>query len=308
MNFRDLEYVLAVAKHGKFSHAASVCNVSQPALSNQIKKLEHELGAELFVRLNNEVRLTEFGVRTVAVAQRILKDAQRIRDAGQELRDPEALPLKIGMTPTLAPYLTKYFAELFMNLFPGMRVTLVEDLPQSMNKMVEDHLLDIALVAASNTSQNLDFSAIWEEPLFLAMRKDHPLSGLDSIAAEDVPLHDFIRLPHAFGYDLESRLPLQDDTIRANKRFDLSALRFETVCRAVCHTDDCTLVSALAAEQFKRDNLGLAFVPMQGPGNTRKLGAVTRQGFPRRSVLMKIGQYINATPPDGVKPVFNQVE
>jgi len=304
MNFRDLEYVLAVARHGQFSQAAATCNVSQPALSNQIKKLEQELGADLFLRLSGEVRLTECGQRVVEIAERLLGDAQLIKDTATQFRDPEAVPFKIGMTPTLAPYLTQYFANLFKTLFPGMNVIMIEDLPHNMLQMVEDHKLDTALVAKSNHKDEPDFTSIWSEPLYLAMRENHPLSNLNSISPEDVPAHDFIRLPYSFGYELEMRLPAPGSTSRIGKRFDLTALRFETVCRHVCHSDDCTIVSALAAEQFKRDNWSLNFVPFEGPGNLRDLGAATRPNCPRKSLLEKIGHYIQEFPPQGVTPTF----
>lgn len=306
MNFRDLEYVLAIAKHGQFSQAAVACNVSQPALSNQVKKLEQELGTDLFLRLNNEVRPTACGARVIAIAERVLKDAQNIRDTATQFRDPEAVPFNLGMTPTLAPYLTQYFSDLFIELFPKMRVTLVEDLPQSMLRMVEDHILDVALVAKVNTVATLDFKSIWTEPLFLAVREGHPLCHLPSIAPEDVPAQDFIRLPHSFGYELEDRLPKSDPSHRVSKRFDLSALRFETICRHICHSDDCTIVSALAAEQFRRDMWPLCFVPFDTPGNLRNLGAVTRPNCPRRPLLDRIGAYINRKPPVGVTPTFSE--
>jgi LysR family hydrogen peroxide-inducible transcriptional activator len=306
MNIRDLEYVLSIAKFGQFSQAAIACNVSQPALSNQIKKLEKELGTEIFLRLNNEVRPTACGARVVEIACRILNDAQKIRDTATEFRDPEAVPFKIGMTPTLAPYLTQYFSELFNTLFPSMRVTMIEDLPQNMLRMVEDHTLDMALVAKVNNSEALDFTSIWSEPLFLAMREGHPLCRLPSIAPEEVPEYDFIRLPHSFGYELEDRLPRQDASIRVTKRFDLTALRFETICRHICHSDDCTIVSALAVEQFKRDRWPLCFVPFDSPGNLRNLGAATRPNCPRKPLLARIGAYINQNPPKGVEPTYAQ--
>lgn len=308
MNLRDLEYVIAIAKHGQFSQAASACNVSQPAMSNQIKKLEQELGAELFLRLNNEVRPTACGVRIVDIATRMLNDAQKIRDTATEFRDPEAVPFTIGMTPTLAPYLTQYFSELFSTLFPRMRVTMIEDLPQNMLQMVEDHTLDLALVAKINNSDALDFTSIWSEPLFLALREGHPLHTLPSISADEVPVHDFIRLPHSFGYALEDRLPKQDPSSRIGKRFDLTALRFETICRHICHSDDCTIVSALAAEQFKRDNWPLCFIPFEGPGHLRDLGAATRPNCPRKPMLARIGEYIREKPPIGVIPTYQPEE
>lgn len=304
MNFRDLEYVIAIARCGQFSQAAALCNVSQPALSNQIKKLEHDLGVELFLRLSGEVRLTECGHRVVEIAERILKDAQLLKDTATQFRDPEAVPFKIGLTPTLAPYLTEYFADLFRTLFPTMKVVMIEDLPDNMLQMVEGHKLDLTLVAKSNHRESLDFTSMWSEPLYLAMRTGHPLSTLRSITPEEVPVHDFIRLPYAFGYDLETRLPEPERGNRPGKRFDLSALRFETVCRHVSHSDDCTIVSALAAEQFKRDNWPLSFVPFAGPGNLRNLGAASRKNCPRKPLLDKIGRYISMSPPEGVTPTF----
>jgi len=304
MNIRDLEYVIAIAKYGQFSQVANACNVSQPAMSNQIKKLEAELGADLFLRLTNEVRPTACCLRIVAIARRILTDTQKIRDTATEFRDPEAVPFHIGLTPTLAPYLIKYFSNLFDTLFPGMRVTMVEDLPSNMLRMVEDHTLDLALVAEINNTTGLDFTSIWSEPLFLALREGHPLCTLPSITPEDVPQHDFIRLPHSFGYELEDRLPKHDPSTRISKRFDLTALRFETICRHICHSDDCTIVSALAAEQFKRDNWPMCFIPFEAPGHLRNLGAATRPHCPRKPMLARIGAYIKQQPPVGVIPTF----
>lgn len=130
-----------------------------------------------------------------------------------------------------------------------MRATLVEDLPENMLRMVDDHLLDMALAAKINSSATLNFTSIWSEPLFLALRKGHPLCTLSSIIPEDAPPYDFIRLTHCFGYELEVRLPKQDGSSRISKGFDLTTLRFESICRHICRSDDCTIVSATAAEQ-----------------------------------------------------------
>lgn len=304
MNLRDLEYTIAVARRGSFSAAAEDCNVSQPALSSQIKKLEKELGVELFLRLSGEVRPTACGQRVIQIAQDLLAGAQQIRDTAAEYQDPEAVPFSIGLTPTLAPYLTQYFSELFRTLFPRMRVTMIEDLPQNMLQMVEDHALDLAFVARLNHNPVLEFTSIWDEPLFLAVRDGHPLHTLSSITPEEVPVHDFIRLPHSFGYELEARLPVPGGASRAAKRFDLTALRFETICRHICHSDDCTIVSALAAEQFRQDNWPLSFIPFAAPGNLRNLGAASRLKCPRKPLLQKIGAYIRDNPPKGVTPTF----
>lgn len=304
MNLRDLQYICAIAQYGSFSAAAQACNVSQPALSNQVKKLEQELGVDLFLRLNGEVRPTECGQRVLTIADDLLVGAQKIRDTATEYINPEALPLNVGVTPTLAPYLTGYLAQMFDALFSNMRVTLRESLPSDMLQQVADHTLDVALVAQNNRSADLDFTPYWNESLMLAMRRGHLLEKRSSIAAEDVPAADFIQLPHSFGYALEARLPKPDPLSQEGSRLDLTGARFETVVRHICQSDNVTIVSALAAAQFAADNWPMSFVPFEGPGNIRCLGAVSRLHCPRKPMLVKIETYIAANPPKGVSPLF----
>lgn len=304
MNLRDFEYVISLAQTKSFSSAARACNVSQPALSNQIKKLEQELGAKLFDRATNDVRLTELGQRVVEPAEQILMYAQRVRDVAEEYRDPETQTLKIGMTPTLAPYLTKYVGDLLNKLYPNMPIRLVEEKPDELTKMVEESYLDFALISKKNHKAKLNFQSLWLEPVFLAVREGHYLARKESIRARDVPENLMIRLSISFGYDLEANLPKHRADLGNKIDFDLSAVRFETLCRHVSNSDDCTIVNAIAAEQFKRDNWGLAFIKFRDEGNMRDLGMVSRPEFSRDKQLREIGQYINETPPVGVVPTF----
>lgn len=304
MNLRDLEYVEAVGKYLSFSRAASACNVSQPALSNQIKKLEHELGAPLFDRLVHEVRPTELGLRVIQSAELILVHAQKIRDMAIEYHNPAILPLKIGMTPTLAPYLMQYLGSLLRSLFPAMRITLIEDKPDELAQMVEDRDLDIAIIPHNCHKTRLDFSPLFSEPRFLAVRTGHPLAQTASISVKDIPCDQFIRLKVPFGFDIEDRLECPPSHTNLGAGFDLASVRFETVCRHICNSDSCTLVPALAAEQFKRDNWNLSFISFQEEGSSRDIGIISRVGCPRKPLLATIGENIHQNPPAGIASIF----
>jgi len=306
MNLRDLEYVEALGRYKNFSHAASTCNVSQPALSNQIKKLEQELGAPLFDRGPYEIRPTELGLRVIEAAKVILDQAQKIKDIAIEYRDPEALPYKIGMTPTLAPYLTQYFGNMFRVIYPTMSVALIEDIPVNLVQMVEDRDLDIALIARKSHHTKLSFTSIFSEPLFLAVRRGHPLTRLERITPDEVPAENIIRLRVPFGFEIEEELPESPTDLRQKIGFDLTAARFETACRHVSNSDDCTIVPSLAAEQFKRDNWGLSFIKFEGHGNLRDVGVISRPACPRTPIMMAIGKHINRKPPLGVIPTFDE--
>ena len=105
MNLRDLKYLVAVAEHCHFGRAAEACHVSQPTLSTQIRKLEEFLGVTLIERNNRQVLLTPLGERIIAQAQRVLHDADELVKLAQQARDPYGGQFRLGIIPTVAPYL-----------------------------------------------------------------------------------------------------------------------------------------------------------------------------------------------------------
>lgn len=307
MNLRDLQYVAAVAHHRNFTRAARAVHVSQPALSNQIKKMELELGVQIFERTRNDVLLTEFGEQVAEVAAEINGLVDRISETAQHFRKLEATPFRLGMTPTLAAYLSGYFLDMIAELFPDLRLVIVEEKPTELSRMVEQMQLDAALISRNShvmlygegSDDALTFTPLWFEPLYLGMREGHVLSGRKGIRATDVPAKFLIRFDIPFGYDLEKDLPASSSDAAERLGIDVRSARFETLCRHLVHCDACTIVNAIAAEQFKRDNLGLAFVPFDGEGSVRELGAITRRQYSRYGVVASISSYICETPPKG---------
>ncbi|MEM8791258.1 MAG: LysR family transcriptional regulator [Pseudomonadota bacterium] len=307
MNLRDLVYVVAVADYRNFTRAAEAMNVSQPALSSQIKKLEAELGVEIFARGKKDVRMTEFGERLVHAARQINELAQGIGETAQEYREVDAIPLRLGMTPTLAAYLSRYFLDMIAELYPQMRLIIVEEYPIELAQMVEEQKLDAALIARKShaaifgdgAKRVLDFFPLWLEPLFLGVRQGHNLARQNGIWAKDVPSDLLIRFDISFGYDLEKDLPASDPKAAEIVGIDVRNARFETVCRHVAQSDACTIINAIAAIQFNRDNIGLSFIPFLDDGNLRELGAITRPEYSRQAVVDAIQAYIESTPPPG---------
>ena len=305
MNLRDLIYIVAVARDKNFSRAANECGVSQPALSSQIKKLENELGADIFERRVNEVRLTEFGARIIVSANSIIEQTKIIKDIALEYQEVDANPFKIGMTPTLAPYITKYFKEMFAFLYPSMRIILIEDKPVELSQMVEAKKVDIALIANKShkliygNNLSMNFTSLWQEPLLLGVRKGHPLAQKVSISAKDVPADLLIRFSIPFGYDLEKDLPDANPQMLERTGYDANATRFETVCRHVSQSDDCTIINGIAAEQFKQHNWDLAYLEFEDEGNLRDLGMISLPGYPRNQILQAMVDYIHNAPPKG---------
>lgn len=305
MNLRDLEYVEAIGRFASFSRAACACNVSQPALSNQVKKLEQELGAELFYRRMQEVRPTELGQRVIEAARSVLDETRKIRDMATEYRDPTAVPLRVGVTPTLAPYLTPYLSSQIRRLVPDLRVSLVEDRTERLAEMVTERDIDIALVPQTAFSNRLDFTPLFDEPMFLAVHPDHPLAERDAdteIGCNDIPLDELVCSRSPLGYEAEADPDRMASIANGNHDLDITAASFETVCRHVCLSGGCTIVPALAAEQFKRDGWSLTFVRINANCHIRHIGVISRCGCPRKPLLATICEEVYANLPSGVEP------
>jgi len=122
MNLQELRYLDAVAEHRHFGRAATACNVSQPTLSSQIRKLEDELGVMLIERTNKRAEMTPVGAQILIHAQRALAEAGQMEAVARAARDPLVGSLKLGVIPTLAPYLMPLILNPLRQQFPGHRV------------------------------------------------------------------------------------------------------------------------------------------------------------------------------------------
>src|ERR1700712_2211680 len=147
MNLRDLQYLVAVADHRHFRRAAEACFVSQPTLSVQLKKLETELGVELVERSPGHVMLTEVGRQVVERARIMLREADNIADIARRTIDPESASLRIGLFPTLAPYLLPHVVPSVHTNFPHLELLLVEEKTEDVLQHLHDGKLDAGILA-----------------------------------------------------------------------------------------------------------------------------------------------------------------
>ena len=147
MNLQDLRYLVAVADHRHFGRAAEACFVSQPTLSTQLKKLEHELGVELIERNPRQVMLTAVGEAVVERARVVLRETDHIRDVARRATDPEAGTLRLGLFPTLAPYLLPHIVPTLHERFPNLELLLVEEKSAVVHQRLRDGQLDVGVLA-----------------------------------------------------------------------------------------------------------------------------------------------------------------
>lgn len=179
MKLRDLEYLVAVADHRHFGHAADSCLVSQPTLSTQIKKLEADLGVVLVERGRSGAILTPAGVAVVDHARVVLRETADIRDIARRAADPTAVSLRVGLFPTLAPYLLPHVVAKVRDRFPELEMLLVEEKTDVVLARLDEGALDVGVLALPVNGEGLHVEELFTEDFLLAVPSGHPLADHD---------------------------------------------------------------------------------------------------------------------------------
>lgn len=179
MNFRDIQYVLTVSQEGGFSKAAKKLYVSQPCLSQSIQRLERELGAELFCRDNHTVTLTKAGKIFLEDGQEILNLCKKLRVRINDVIDSEHVHLRVGISIFYSPYYSHLIFPVFQQYYPSIKLEIVEDFAESLEKMLHNDRLDIfiapAPVGRADVDREIYFQPLLKEQLFFALPKAHKL-------------------------------------------------------------------------------------------------------------------------------------
>lgn len=187
ISLRDLEYLLALHHHGHFGRAAEACHVSQPTLSGQLAKLEEQLGLMLVDRSRRQIRFTAAGEALVGRAQRIVRDVQELVDEARRWQDPLAGELRLGLIPTIAPYLLPTMLAAQERELPLLTLILREAQTDQLVAALEAGELDALVVADLPRLAGYAKAPLYDEPMLLATCATHALVGdqpLDQHALE----------------------------------------------------------------------------------------------------------------------------
>jgi LysR family hydrogen peroxide-inducible transcriptional activator len=282
MNLQDLRYFVAVAEHRHFGRAAEACNVSQPTLSSQIRKLEDQLGVTLLERTNKRVEMTPVGSRILTHAQRALREAGAMEEVARAARDPLVGPLKLGVIPTLAPYLMPLILNPLRQAYPDLTIELWEDQTSALIDGLRNHRLDAVLLATATEAPEITEIALFAEPLLAALPPNHRLAAGRSVNEDD--LHDEL-LVLAEGHCLANQALAACGSKhgpRTGLNGSMQAATLETLVNLVAAGYGATLIPALAAGSLGQR--GIALRSLSGR-SSRTIRLASRPGFPRPQAL-----------------------
>src|ERR1700676_2720238 len=194
MELHQLRYFCAVADTGSFSRAAEQSHVSQPSLSQQILKLEDELGARLFDRLGRSVRVTEVGKAFLPRARAVLRELEAARGDAVERKDALGGPVVVGAIPTVAPYLLPGYLGAYARKFPQVQVTVVEEITPVLLERLRASSIDVAILALPVRGHEFEAAPLLTERLFAALPTKHKLAARRSLALKDLQTEPFLLL------------------------------------------------------------------------------------------------------------------
>lgn len=194
MEVHQLRYFCAVAETSSFSRAAEQSNVSQPSLSQQILKLEDELGARLFDRLGRSVRLTELGKTFLPRARAVLRELEAAKDDVVEGKESIGGPVAVGVIPTVAPYFLPSRLIAFSSKFPQVRLTVLEEITPILLERLRKGTIDIAILALPIRGHEFETEALLTERLFAALPRKHKLNSRGSLSLKDLRAEPFLLL------------------------------------------------------------------------------------------------------------------
>jgi len=293
MNLQELRYLVAVADQRHFGRAAEACNVSQPTLSSQIKKLEDELGVVLLERTNKRVALTPVGAQIVEHAQKALKEAGQMEAVARAAKDPLLGPLKLGAIPTLAPYLLPLIFKPLKQQYPGLTIELWEDQTQALVEGLRNHRLDAALLATETDTPEITELVLFDEPLLAALPRNHRLAGAKKVDEGELAGELLVLAEgHCLANQALAACGAKDawhGHVRTGLQGSMQAATLDTVVNLVAAGYGATLIPALATESLGQR--GIVLIPLAGK-TRRTIRLASRPGFPRAQALRALEKVI----------------
>lgn len=295
MNLRALQYLVKLAELRHFSKAAEACYVSQPTLSTQIMKLEEELGVVLVERIPRKVQLTPVGEEIAQRARHVLRDIEQIRMTARRSRDPETGLLRLGLFPTLAPYLLPHVVPAVRKRFPELKLQLAEEKTEDLLDLLDDGALDAAMLALPVGADHLEVEVLFEEPFMLAVPASHPLAEHERIELGDLDGEELLLLED--GHCLRDQALEVCALAGAHERVDFHATSMETLRQMVAAEVGLTLLPILAVKPPIPATENLLLRPFSSPPPSRTIALVWRRSSPLGKLMHNFADCVRELDP-----------
>lgn len=302
MTLQQLQYIVAVADTGQFSKAARQCHVTQPTLTMMVRKLEDELGVTMFQRKAQPARPTAEGEALIDQARVVLREAGQLKDLVKELRTGTTGMFRIGIIPTLAPYLLPLFLARFADDHPGTRLAIDERKTSRILKALRTGQLDIGILAGPVAGEDLESITLFHEPFLAFLPAGHALLKQKRIARKDLRKAPLWVLSEGHCLRNQALSVCQHPSSAGHDNILYSTGSIETLKRMVTSGSGMTLVPELSVTDEEKN-----VRRFMAPEPAREVVLVVRKPFVRRKAVEALVAAIRASVPKRFRTLEKEV-
>ncbi len=299
MTLNELRFIVAVARERNFRRAAEKCFISQPALSLAIQKLEEELDLKVFERGKNDVAVTPVGSAIVEQAQRVLEEAERIREIAAQGRNQLASPLHVGIIHSVGPYLLPELIPSLKKIAPHMPLEVEENITANLDTLLRNGKLDVIVIALPFGDAGIVTRALYDEPFEVVVDAEHRWAERRSIKAPELAEEKVLLLNsgHCFSNQVAEACP--DSRKSDNVQHGTS---LETIRNMVASGLGITVLPASANSARYRSKL-LRVIPFTRPVPSRRIALAWRKSYARTEAIDALARAILQAKIPGIQPL-----
>ena len=290
MTLTQLEYIVALDTNRHFVQAAEKCFVTQPTLSMQVQKLEDELGIKIFDRTKQPVIPTEIGASVIAQARIILREANRIKHLINEQKDSMTGEIRIGIIPTLAPYLLPPLFKHMREKYPQLHLIIKETITEEVIHELKNNRLDCGLVVTPLKDASIKEDVLFYEELFVYVSKKNALYDKKYVLATEIDPSQLWLLEegHCFRSQILNLCELRK---HSDLHFKYETGNIETLKRMVDKSDGITILPELAVMEFSKTKMKLV-KRLKEPSPAREVSLVTHRDHIKTKLIKTLKEEI----------------
>jgi LysR family transcriptional regulator, hydrogen peroxide-inducible genes activator len=301
MTIIQFEYIVAVDTYRSFNMAAKNCFVTQPTLSMQIQKLEDALGVKIFNRSKSPVTPTEVGIEVIAQARTLLAEYQKIQDLVSDRNKELSGELKIGIIPTVAPYIVPKIITRFIEKYPAVKLLVWEQNTEQITQQLKLGLIDCGIVSTPLHDQQFRETPLFYENFVAYVSEDSELAKKKKLRPEDINVEELWILNDGHCMrDQVLNICQHRKTTRGSQHYEYNTGSIETLKRMVDENNGATILPELALNDLS-DEQQKKLRYFQSPEPAREIGLITMKNFTKRRMIEALKTEIMAMVPTRLK-------
>ena len=297
MTLQQLQYIVALDNHRHFVKAAESCHVAQPTLTLQVKKLEDQIGVALFDRSSKPLQPTTLGALLLVKARQILREIQQLKELVNEKLSQTEGTFKVGVIPTLAPYLLPKFLGKFSADLPNTRLEILEMQSEHIIKDLKHDLIDIGILATPLGEPDIREIPLFYEPFLIYSNTKNPiLTRAETIRADELQPEGLWILGQGHCFRNQTLNVCDFDHLGNDRNFNIEGGSIETLKRMIDQSDGYTLIPELSFNPEQEKNNVIRF---SEPQPVREISLAVHKNFTKEQLLVELRKSIISTVPDG---------